>query len=171
MTANKTGADSKLVALALAKMIEQANGNVADVNHFTKVWGFAKTIGELEGLDQKSQLILEMAAITHDIACPLCRKKYGAAWGKKQEKESPALIRAFLSSFELAPDIKERIEFLLCHHHTYTGVEGKDWQILLEADYLVNADESRNSKKGIISFHKKVFKTKTGRELLENLYL
>ena len=26
--------------------------------------------GELEGLDQETQYILEVAAITHDIACP-----------------------------------------------------------------------------------------------------
>ena len=30
----------------------------------------------------------------------------------------------------------------MTHHHTYTGVDGIDYQILLEADYLVNADES-----------------------------
>ena len=34
-----------------------------------------KTIGELEGLDADTQFILEVAAITHDIVCPLCRKK------------------------------------------------------------------------------------------------
>ena len=27
------------------------------------------------------------------------------------------------------------------HHHTYSKVEGIDWRILLESDYLVNAYE------------------------------
>jgi hypothetical protein len=36
----------------------------------------------------------------------------------------------------------DRVAFLVGHHHTFTGVDGIDWQILLEADYLVNASES-----------------------------
>ena len=35
-----------------------------------------------------------------------------------------------------------RIIFLVAHHHTFQEVDGIDYQILLEADYLVNADES-----------------------------
>lgn len=34
------------------------------------------------------------AAITHDIACPLCRKKYGNTNGKYQEQEGALLIPA-----------------------------------------------------------------------------
>jgi HD superfamily phosphodiesterase len=37
------------------------------VNHLLKVYGFAKTIGEREGLDADTQEILEIAALTHDI--------------------------------------------------------------------------------------------------------
>ena len=44
----------------------------------------------------RSQYILEAAAVIHDIACPLCREKYGNADGKHQEAESEPLVRAFL---------------------------------------------------------------------------
>ena len=40
-----------------------------------KVYAFAKLIGESENLDKNTQNILETAAILHDIACPVCRKK------------------------------------------------------------------------------------------------
>ena len=40
--------------------------------HLSCVWTYAKTIGELEGLDADTQFILEVAAITHDIACLIC---------------------------------------------------------------------------------------------------
>ena len=35
----------------------------------------------------------------------------------------------------------ERICYLIGHHHTYKDVDGADYQLLLEADFLVNAYE------------------------------
>ncbi|MFR1449740.1 MAG: hypothetical protein ACLSXC_05920 [Beduini sp.] len=40
-------------------------------------------------------MILEIAAITHDIACPLCRQKYGNTNGKYQEQEGLILVEEF----------------------------------------------------------------------------
>ena len=79
----------KNVAAATRKMIEFYHGNRHDIAHFLKVWALAKTIGELEGLDGHTQEVLELAAVVHDIACPLCREKYGDTNGKHQELESP----------------------------------------------------------------------------------
>lgn len=73
-------------ANTIQKMIEFYNGNLHDINHFLKVYTYAKTIGELEKLNEKEQFILELASILHDIACPICREKYGNTNGKMQEK-------------------------------------------------------------------------------------
>lgn len=51
----------------------------------------------MKGLDADTQFVLEAAAITHEIACPLCRKKYGNTNGKYQEKEGVPLVREFLA--------------------------------------------------------------------------
>ena len=67
--------------------------------------------------------------------------------------------------------MKERISYLVCHHHTYTDVNGLDYQILLEADFLVNADESQMSRAAIQRAKETFFKTKTGIELLNSIYL
>ena len=75
------------ISQIMEKMIAFSNGNLHDINHLMCVWTYAKTIGELEGLDRKTQETLEIAAITHDIACPLCREKYGNTNGKWQEEE------------------------------------------------------------------------------------
>ena len=75
------------IAQIMEKMIAFSEGNIHDITHLSCVWTYAKTIGELEGLDADTQFILEVAAITHDIACPLCRKKYGNTNGKYQEQE------------------------------------------------------------------------------------
>ena len=31
-----------------------------------------------------------------------------------------------------------RVEYLVGHHHTYKDIDGLDYQILVEADFLVN---------------------------------
>ena len=59
----------------------------------------------------------------------------------------------------------------MAHHHTYTGVDGIDYQILLEADYLVNAGESSYSRENVQHMLETVFKTESGIRLLKSIYL
>lgn len=160
-----------LTARLTQKMLGFYQGSLHDINHFLKVTAFAHTIGQLEKLDGRTQLILECAAIVHDIACPLCREKYGSASGEKQEKESEALLHPFLAEFEMDAEMQERIIHLVTHHHTCTGVDGMDWQILLEADFLVNACEGHMSRESIQAFRQQVFRTQTGTDLLNSMYL
>lgn len=160
-----------IVASAIEKMIAFYQGNLHDINHFLKVWAFAKTIGEQEGLDDQTQLTLELAAVVHDIACPLCRQKYGSTNGKYQELESPPLIEQFFAGLPVERQRAERISWLAAHHHTYTNVEGLDYQILLEADFLVNADENGVSRPTIESMRQSVFRTAAGIRLLDGMYL
>ena len=159
------------IAQILEKMIAYSGGNLHDINHLICVWTYAKTIGELEGLEQETQTTLEIAAITHDIACPLCRRKYGNTIGKHQEEEGAPLVRAFLSDTGLPEKQRERVAYLVSHHHTYTGVDGLDYQILLEADYLVNADEHGYSRPAIQTFRQRIFRTAAGLRLLDSIYL
>ncbi len=155
---------------AAAHMIAFYRGDLHDINHFLKVWTFARIIGEQEQLDPHTQLLLELTAIVHDIACPLCRQKYGSADGKKQELESLPLIEAFFSSSQLPPDDIRTIGWLVAHHHTYTDVTRPEHQILLEADYLVNADESGASAAAIRNACAHFFRTKAGIRLLQSVY-
>ena len=57
------------------------------------------------------------------------------------------------------------------HHHTLQGVDGPDHQILIEADYLVNADESQYPRENVENTLERVFRTETGRALLRSMYL
>lgn len=155
----------------IEKMIGFYRGNQADINHFLKVFAYAETIGRLEHLEEETQNILEIAAIVHDIACPLCREKYGNTNGAYQEAESKALLRPFLAEFALPAKIEERVIYLVTHHHTYTDVEGLDHQILLEADYLVNAEEKGLSRETVAAFGEKVFRTESGMRLLASVFL
>lgn len=126
----------------IEKMIVFCQGNTHDISHFLKVLSFASLIGRMESLDETDLNTLEYAAIVHDIACPLCRLKYGHTKGGYQEWESEPLLRLFLEEFPISESVKERVIYLVSHHHTYHPVDGIDHQILLEADFLVNAGES-----------------------------
>lgn len=160
-----------LKAKIIQKMIDFYDGNQKDIAHFLKVWGYAKTIGELENVDDETLEIIEIAAIVHDIACPICRKKYGHTKGPFQEKESEALLKPFLEEFHLSLTMQQRVIYIVSHHHTYTHVDGIDYQIILEADYLVNADESHYSQEAIKAFGQNVFQTKSGIHLLNSIFL
>ena len=160
-----------VVSSAIEKMIAFYQGNLHDINHFLKVWAFARTIGTREGLDEQTQRTLELAAVVHDIACPLCREKYGDANGKYQELESPPLVEQFFEGMDVERRTAERISWLAAHHHTYTNVDGPDYQILLEADFLVNAGEGGLSRAAIETMRQDVFRTKAGVRLLDSVYL
>ncbi len=155
------------ISQIMEKMITFSKGNIHDIDHLTRVWTYAKTIGELEGLDGETQFILETAAITHDIACPLCREKYGCTDGKLQEKEGVPLVRAFLAGTGLTEKQVDRVAFLVGHHHTLTGIDGADWQILAEADYIANATENGYSRENMEAFIREVMKTESGKRLLK----
>ena len=158
------------VSQIMEKMISFSKGNIHDIDHFLRVWSYAKTIGELEQLDSETQFILEIAAITHDIACPLCREKYGNTNGKYQEEEGARMVREFLSDSDLTQDQIERTAFLVGHHHTFTGIEGVDWQILAEADYIANASENNYSKQNIQNFADKIMKTDAGKRICSEVF-
>lgn len=158
------------VAEITKKMIEYSNGNLHDINHFMKVYGYAKTISECENIDKDTKEILEVAALLHDIACPLCREKYGNTNGKYQEEEGKILTAEFLKDTGYSEEFINRVVYLVGHHHTLNNIEGMDYQILIEADYLVNADESSYSKENIKNMLEKVFKTSTGSKLLKSMY-
>jgi hypothetical protein len=158
------------ISEAIVKMVSGCCGSQHDICHFLKVWGYAKTIGELEGLDPETQQTLEFAAIVHDIACPDLRKEYGNAPWNMQETYGPPLVREFFKDSGMEEKLLSRICYLVGHHHTTADVDGLDYQILLEADFLVNAGEQEKYRKNTAVFREKVFKTKTGIRLLEEMF-
>ncbi len=158
------------IAEIMQKMIDFSDGNVHDIDHFIRVWTYARTIAELEGLDEETQYILEVAAITHDIACPLCREKYGSTNGKYQETEGAPMVRDFLRDTGMTEEQIDRVAFLVGHHHTFTDVCGQDYQILLEADYIANASENGYSRQNVENFIRRIMQTESGKTIAKAVF-
>lgn len=158
-------------AKLIAATIAYDKGDARRIQHFVKVHDFAATIARLEGLDKETTFILETAAILHDIGIHPSEAKYGNCNGKHQEELGPAEADRLLREVGGYTEAQiQRVCFLIAHHHTYTHVEGLDWQILLEADFLVNSFEDNLSPEGIRRFEAHVFRTSGGRQLLETMW-
>ncbi len=154
----------------MEKMIAFSKGNIHDIDHFIRVWTYARTIGKLEQLDEDTQFILEIASITHDIACPLCREKYGNTNGKHQEEEGVPLVKAFLADTGMTETQIERVADLVGHHHTFNEIDRLDLQILIEADYIANATENSYSETNARNCIQKIMKTDSGKRLARSVF-
>ena len=119
-------------------MIELYSNDAKRIQHFCKVHSYAKLIAETENVDKKCLFIIETAALTHDIGIHVCEEKYGNCNGKLQEKEGPAIAKKLLEKLGFDKDVSDRVQYLIAHHHTYDNIDGIDYQILVEADFLVN---------------------------------
>lgn len=155
----------------IASMIEYYAGDPRRISHFLKVHSFAKAIGELESIDQNELYILEAAAIVHDIGIKPSEEKYGSSSGKYQEQEGPPAAKPMLCALDYPEKAVDRICYLIAHHHTYSDIIGIDYQILVEADFLVNIYEDGLATDVADNICNKLFKTKTGRSFLKQMFL
>lgn len=152
-------------------MIELYKGDSRRIQHFCKVHSYARLIAQMENVDYKTLFIIETAALTHDIGIHTCEEKYGECGGRLQEKEGPALAKELLERLGFETDISERVQYLIAHHHTYSNIDGIDYQILVEADFLVNMYEDGVSKDAVLKAYNNIFKTKYGKYICKDMFL
>ena len=153
--------------LAMIKLYEE---DAKRIQHFCKVHSYAKLIAETEHVDERTLFIIETAALTHDIGIHVCEEKYGNCGGKLQEKEGPALAEQLLKQLEFDDEVSKRVQYLIAHHHTYDHVDGKDYQILIEADFLVNIMEDHASKEKAKNAYDRIFKTQSGKTICREMF-
>ena len=159
-----------MISSLIDEMIAYDKGDPRRIQHFMKVHDFARTIGQLEGLDEQTLYILESAAVVHDIGIHVCEEKYGSCEGKLQEKEGPALAKEMLERLDYEQEVIDRVCYLVGHHHTYTNIDGVDYQILVEADFLVNLYEDGVSPDAVRKAYQNIFQTENGRKICRNMF-
>ncbi len=146
-------------------MIEYYGEDRRRINHFLKVHSFAKLLGESEGLDERTLFILECAALVHDIGIKNAEAKYNSSNGHYQEIEGAPEAEKMMKKLGFAEDVIKRVSFLVAHHHTYTAIDGADFELLVEADFLVNMDEEGMDKESVGKIREKMFKSETGKKI------
>ena len=152
------------------EMIRLYSGDVKRIQHFCKVHSYAKLIAEMENIDADTLFILETAALTHDIGIHYCEEKYGRCDGKLQEKYGPDIAKKLLADLDFEEKVSERVQYLIAHHHTYDDIDGIDYQILVEADFLVNLYEDGLSNQEVEHAYEKIFRTDSGKKLCREMF-
>lgn len=159
-----------LVSIVKEKMIEYYAGDSRRVHHFLKVHLFAKLIAEMEGMEPDEMQVLEIAALAHDIGIKNAELKYGYNNGKLQEQEGPPEARRLLREAGAEDAAVERACYLVAHHHTYRNIDGLDYLILVEADFLVNMYEDKADADTIRTAYDNIFATESGKMLCRQLF-
>lgn len=157
--------NAEMLDKLLVKMIEFDSGDPKRIQHFLKVHSYARLICGRENVDEHTRFLTEAAAIVHDIGIHPAEAKYGSCSGKLQELEGPAHARKLLEELDFDKADIERVCYLVAHHHTYDNIDGVDYQILVEADFLVNFYEDGLSTDAIVSACNKLFRTDAGKQL------
>lgn len=146
--------------------------NQKRVEHTLKVFAYGQGIGGGEGITDEERIILDAAALLHDVGIPPALRLHGSAAGPHQEREGALVAPELLEKAGLPARIHERVAWLVGHHHTEELAAGdRVLQILMEADYLVNLAEGNlpglEPREVLDSF----FKTETGKAYLRDIFL
>ena len=156
--------------LVYQKMMEYYRGDAKRIQHFVKVHSLAALIGRLEGLSEDVQQTLEAAAYVHDIGIKPALAKYGKSSGPYQEELGIEPARKMLSECGFNAETVERVGYLVGHHHTYDNIDGADYQILVEADFLVNLFEHGDTPDAARHALEHIFKTVAGKEICKTMF-
>ena len=108
--------------------------------------------------------------INHDIGIREALVKYGNSDGKHQEELGPEEAGKMLKSLGYEEEIIGRVLYLIGHHHTYSNIEGKDYRILVEADFLVNLYEDNESPEAVKKAYERIFRTESGRKICKTMF-
>ena len=154
----------------LRAMIAYDKGDAMRIHHLLKVHSFARLIGLGEQLDAATQFLLETAAVVHDIGIHKAEEVYGCSRGPYQEELGPAEAEALLTPLGLERSVIDRVMYLVGHHHTYSDIDGMDYQILVEADFLANIYEDHVTPEAAKYAYTHIFRTETGKQLYRDLY-
>jgi len=161
--------DKKIEKIAFA-MMQKNSGDTKRIEHSLKVYGYAQLLGVSESLDEKRLEILELTALLHDIGIHVAEKKYGFSSSHYQETEGPPVAREILLSLDFNEETVDRVCYIISRHHTFTAINGIDFQLLVEADFLVNSSEDHMSDHQITHFAKNIFKSESGLKYLKILF-
>lgn len=163
-----------VIALLIERLIEAAveydRGDPKRIQHLIKVHSFAAVIGKSEKLSADEQLVLEASAVLHDIGIKNAERIHGSASGKYQEIEGVPVAEEILRKFGCSDDFISEVCYLVGHHHSYAEDIPQKLRILMEADFLVNAYEDSMSENAIISVRNKLFRSKCGTRLLNEIF-
>ena len=161
----------------LNQMILYFGPDAKRITHAMKVYCFSYALWEEEARekhipdsDTRKETLL-IAAILHDIGIHEAEKKYNSAAGKYQEIEGPPIAKEIMKKCGVPEKTAERVLFLIGNHHSYQKIDGTDFQILVEADLIVNLEEDGLGRDAILAARERYMTTAGSRRILDSYLL
>ncbi len=150
--------------LLIARMISIFGSDENRINHALRVLSYAEQILQAEGGEP---LIVQAAAILHDIGIGQAQRKHGSSAGRYQEIEGPPIAREILQDLDLDPECIDHVCRIIANHHSGREIDTLEFRIIWDADWIVNIPEEWPSKtpQQIHDSIEKTFRTPTGRAL------
>jgi hypothetical protein len=140
------------------------------VHHALKVANYAEQILKPEG---GNPLVVLAATYLHDVGIHEAEKKYQNSSWDYQEIEGPGIAKEILKKLDVQKELIDEICDIIGHHHHPRAEETLNFQILYEADWMVNLEESEvlKDREQLSKIIEEVFKTTSGKKLAEKIYL
>jgi len=162
--------DKKLVLEEMKKVFKD---HPSQIEHTFNVLDYANNIMEGEQVEADDREFISIVVILHDIGVIAAIRKHGSSDAPYQEKEGAVVARKILEKVGHNPNTIDRVCYIVGNHHTFSKIDGIDFQILWEADLLENLktrDVIKNKEK-LKEVIDKNFKTSTGKKLAYTQYL
>jgi DNA-directed RNA polymerase subunit RPC12/RpoP/HD-like signal output (HDOD) protein len=142
------------------------------IGHATKVARHAEQIAKEEKGDVA---IVLTAAYLHDIGIKEAEARYQSSEAKYQEELGPPIARDILTKLGATPGLIDEVCDIIGHHHHPRPEETMNFKVLLDADLIVNLEESQGNgsrdPEKLKTLIEKNFLTESGRQLAKKTLL
>ena len=159
--------------IVISRMKQLFGDDNRRVNHALKVLRFSEEILQGENIVGEMAETVVLTAVLHDIGIHEAERKYNSNSGTYQEIEGPPVANRILHEIGINDLIIQRVCYIIGGHHTPSKVDDVDFQIIWEADLLVNIEEDGlvdDKNVNLDRIISKNFKTTTGKRIAEALY-
>jgi HD superfamily phosphodiesterase len=152
------------------EMMEYFGSDQKRIDHTLKVLDYVRRINSVEKADP---LVVEVAAIVHDIGIHAAEEKYRSSAGKYQELEGPPIARRILQRNGFAESDTHHICAIVANHHSAKNIDTPEFRVVWDSDWLVNIPDEVNTqdKASLAKLIERIFKTDTGRKIAGQVYL
>lgn len=156
--------------ILIERMKAYFGGDERRIEHALSVLAAARAVNAVEKADP---VVVEAAAVLHDIGIHEAERKYGSSAGNYQEIEGPPIAKEILAEFDLDEDVVEHVLAIIAEHHSAKTIDTREFRVLWDADWLVNIPDEFDleEKTSLGALVVKVFKTAAGREMAEKKFL
>ncbi|MDO5570476.1 MAG: HD domain-containing protein [Bacteroidales bacterium] len=141
-----------------------------DILHTMEVVFYARMISIGEGWPENKIEDIEMAALLHDIGCPLSKEIYGNSLPVNQQNVGREVANQLLKNISSLSDSQSKwLEDVVGTHHQFKHASELGFLPLFEADLIVNILSGYYKKERTEHFFDKLMTTKSGKKLFKTL--